>query len=100
MWNPPWKYSLWGAGDILLGCRNMVSLPSGGNINTTSGRNRVKLFFWGGGGPYPDADKGFPEGGGWVKTLTSTPPPPLDIVRVTSSALRKIEKHPHYNVLL
>ena len=32
--------------------------------------------------------------GGGVKTFTSTPPP-LDIVRVTSSALRKIEKHPH-----
>ena len=39
------------------------------------------------------ADTGFPEGVG-VKTFTSTPPP-LDIVRVTSSALRKIEKHPH-----
>ena len=39
------------------------------------------------------ADTGFPEGGG-LKTFTSTPPP-LDIVCVTSSALRKIEKHPH-----
>ena len=57
-------------------------------------------------------DTGFPEGGG-VKTLTSTPPrdvipqeidkhppghsqapPPLDIVRVTSSALRKINSTP------
>ena len=32
--------------------------------------------------------------GGAVKTFTSTPPP-LDIVRVTSSALQTIEKHPH-----
>ena len=31
---------------------------------------------------------------GGVKTFTSTPPP-LDIVRVTSPALRKIEKRPH-----
>ena len=35
------------------------------------------------------ADTGFPEGGG-----ISQAPAPLDIVRVTSSALRKIEKHP------
>ena len=45
----------------------------------------------GGGGPYPGADTGFPEGGGDIHKH----PPPLDIVRVTSSALRKIEKHPH-----
>ena len=38
------------------------------------------------------ADTGFPEGGG-VKTFHKHPP--LDIVCVTSSALRKIEKHPH-----
>ena len=35
------------------------------------------------------ADTGFPEGGDFTST-----PPPLDIVRVTSSTLRKIEKHP------
>ena len=35
------------------------------------------------------ADTGFPEGG-----ISQAPPPPLDIVRVTSSALQKIEKHP------
>ena len=34
------------------------------------------------------ADTGFPEGGDFTST------PPLDIVCVTSSALRKIEKHP------
>ena len=32
--------------------------------------------------------------GGGVKTFTSTPLP-LDIVRVTSSVLQKIKKHPH-----
>ena len=37
------------------------------------------------------ADTGFPEGGG-VKTFTSTPP--LDIVRVTSSALQKMTNTP------
>ena len=69
-------------------------------IEIGSGRNRVKLFFfWGGGGPYPDADTGFPEGGGGGEDIHKHPPP-LDIVRVTSSAMRKIEKHPHYNVLL
>ena len=36
------------------------------------------------------ADTGFPEGGDFTST-----PPPLDIVCVTSFALRKIEKHPH-----
>ena len=35
-------------------------------------------------------DTGFPEGG-----ISQAPPPPLDIVCVTSFALRKIEKHPH-----
>ena len=39
------------------------------------------------------ADTGFPEGGG-VKTFTSTPPLG-HCLRVRSSALRKIEKHPH-----
>ena len=34
-------------------------------------------------------------GGGGVKTFTSTHTHPLNIVRVTSSALQKIEKHPH-----
>ena len=33
-------------------------------VDVLSGRNRVKLFFWGGGGPYPGADTGFPERGG------------------------------------
>ena len=33
--------------------------------------------------------------GGGVKTFTSTHTHPLNIVRVTSSALQKIEKHPH-----
>ena len=37
----------------------------------------------------------FPEGGGGWRHSTSTPPPPLDIACVTSSALRKIEKHPY-----
>ena len=72
-----------------------------------------------GGGSISGADTGFPEGGG--ETFTSTPPPwtlsawrhppseklktpplldihkhpSLDIVRVTSSTLRKIKKHPH-----
>ena len=32
-------------------------------------------------------------GGGWRHS--QAPPPPLGIVRVTSSTLRKIEKHPH-----
>ena len=41
-------------------------------FTVNSGRNRVKLFFWGG-GPYPGADTVFPGGG--VKTFTSTPPP-------------------------
>ena len=43
------------------------------------------------------ADPGFLKGGPGADTgfFTSTPPPPLDIVRVTSSALRKFEKHPH-----
>ena len=36
------------------------------------------------------ADTGFPQGGDFTST-----PPPLDIVCVTSFALRKIEKHPH-----
>ena len=36
------------------------------------------------------ADTGFPERGGGI----SQAPPPLDIVCVTSFALRKIEKHP------
>ena len=42
------------------------------------------------------ADPGFLKGGPGADTgfFTSTPPP-LDIVRVTSSALRKFEKHPH-----
>ena len=38
------------------------------------------------------ADTGFPEGGGGEDIHKH---PPLDIVRVTSSALQKIEKHPH-----
>ena len=36
-----------------------------------------------------DRPTGFPEGGDFTST-----PPPLGIVCVTSSALRKIEKHP------
>ena len=71
-----------------------VWLPRIPRIVSTSGRNRVKLL----GGPYPGADTGFPEGGGGEDIHKH--PPPLDIVRVTSSALRKIEKHPHYNILL
>ena len=68
-------------------------------IEIGSGRNRVKLFFFGGGGvPIQTRIQDFLKGGG-VKTFTNTHPP-LDIVRVTSSAMRKIEKHPHYNVLL
>ena len=47
----------------------------------------------GGGGSISGAETGFPEGGG---AFTSTPP--LDIVRVTSSTLRKIEKHPHLDI--
>ena len=45
----------------------------------------------------PGADPGFLKGGGPgtdTRFFTSTPPP-LDIVRVTSSDLRKFEKHPH-----
>ena len=46
----------------------------------------------------PGADPGFLKGGGGPGAdtgfFTSTPPP-LDSVRVTSSALRKFEKHPH-----
>ena len=44
------------------------------------------------------ADPGFLKGGGAWKTphsWTFTSTPPLDIVRATSSALRKFEKHPH-----
>ena len=41
-----------------------------------------------------DRPTGCPGGGG-VKTFTSTHTHPLNIVRVTSSALQKIEKHPH-----
>ena len=47
------------------------------------GRNRVKLFFWGGGGgPYPDADTGFPEGGGG-EDIHKHPPGhcPRDVIR-------------------
>ena len=47
---------------------------------------------------YTGADTGFPGGGGgWGggEDIHKHHPPPLDIVRVTSSALRKIEKHPH-----
>ena len=43
-------------------------------VVVSSGRNRVKLFFWGGGGPYPGADTGFPEGGGGEDI--HKPPPP------------------------
>ena len=34
-------------------------------------------------------------GGAWRRSWTSTHTHPLNIVRVTSSALQKIEKHPH-----
>ena len=44
------------------------------------------------GGTCPGADPGFPEGGGQD---IHKHPPPLDLVRVTSSALKKIEKYPH-----
>ena len=54
---------------------------------------------WGGGGSelgwvehYTGADTGFPEGGGGEDIHKH---PPLNIVRVTSSALRKMGKHPH-----
>ena len=49
-----------------------------------SGRNRVKLFFVGG-GPYPGADTGFPEGGGGEDIHKH---PPLDIACVTSSTFQ------------
>ena len=51
-------------------------------------RSRVTLRVLSGAKDHGD----FLKGGG-VKTFTSTPPP-LDIVRVTSPALRKIEKRP------
>ena len=44
------------------------------------------------------ADPGFLKGGGVrarIQDFSQAPPPPLDIVRVTSSDLRKFEKHPH-----
>ena len=45
---------------------------------------------------YSGADPGFLKGGGpGADTGFFTSTPPLDIVRVTSSALRKFEKHPH-----
>ena len=53
-------------------------------IYAPSGRNRVKLFFFWGGGSLSRRSEDIHKH-----------PPPLDIVRVTSSALRKIEKHPH-----
>ena len=42
----------------------------------------------------PGADPGFPEGGGGVKTFTSTPPPPGTLSAVTSSALQKMTNTP------
>ena len=47
---------------------------------------------------YTGADPGFLKGGGVqarIQDFSQAPPPPLDIVPVTSSALRIIEKHPH-----
>ena len=41
---------------------NKDGRPGKGLGLKSSGRNRVKLL----GGPYPDADTGFPEGGGGV----------------------------------
>ena len=77
-----WDY--WcGMGPILL--KNVTEI----NIN----RGGSRIFEKGGG----HLRRGYRiswRGGGGVKTFTSTPPP-LDIVRVTSSTLRKIEKHPH-----
>ena len=79
------------AGSDEIGSRATVS-----KVLHSSGRNRVKLFFFlGGGGPYPGADTGFPEGG--VKTYSQAPPPPwdkhppppLDIARVTSSTFQR-----------
>ena len=46
--------------------------------------------------PRAGADPGFLKGGGpGTDTRFFTSTPPLDIVRVTSSDLRKFEKHPH-----
>ena len=46
---------------------------------------------------YTGADRptGFPEGGGGGREDVHKHTHPLNIVRVTSSALQKIEKHPH-----
>ena len=59
-------------------CRPVASQPGGGGLN---------LDRWNTG-----ADTGFLEGGGGEDIHKH---PPLEIVRVTSSALQKIEKHPH-----
>ena len=60
----------------------------------TSGRNRVKLFFWGG-GPYPGADTGFPEGGGGEDIHKHTPPWTLSAWRhPPTPPLLDIHKHP------
>ena len=50
-------------------------------------------FLNGGWGPSQARIQDFLKGGGGEDIHKH--PPPLDIVRVTSSALRKIEKHPH-----
>ena len=52
-----------------------------------SGRNRVKLFL-GGGGPYPGADTGFPEGGG--EDIHKHPPLDIARARVTSSTFQGV----------
>ena len=48
-----------------------------------SGRNKVMLFF--GGGPYPGADTGFPEGGGGEDIHKH---PPLDIGHCPRDVIR------------
>ena len=82
----------------MLGVINVVN--GGGAKSVTGGcyHRRMGTLWLGGGAEglivqnftqITGADTGFPEGGG---DFTSTPT--LGIVRVTSSALRKIEKHP------